>query len=98
MLEDTHPDVAKVVHKFNRTHHEVNYRPFADNPLNKDGSPVKVGDGINDYGVYVVQIDREHEMTNIDVKSELEKLYPKEKAVFKFNGEGWCNGFSLDEA
>lgn len=98
MLEDVHPDVAKVVYKFNRVHHEVNYRPFAQNPLKKDGSNVKVGESINDYGVYVVQIDRDYELTVKDSKSELEKLYPIEKAVFKFNGEGWTNGFSLPEA
>ena len=31
MLEMAHPDVAKTVWKFNRWHHEVNYRPFRDN-------------------------------------------------------------------
>ena len=98
MLEDVHPDVAKVVTKFNRIHHEVDYKPFANNPLKRSGSVVRVGDVVNDYGVYVVQIDREYEMTDKDVKSELEKLYPQNKAIFKFDGSGWQNGFSLDEA
>ena len=31
MLEDLHPDVAKVVWKFNRWHHSVNYKPFEIN-------------------------------------------------------------------
>ena len=33
MLEDLHPDVAKVVWKFNRWHHKVDYRPFKENKL-----------------------------------------------------------------
>ena len=31
MLEEMHPDVAKVVYKFNRWHHHVDYRPFKGN-------------------------------------------------------------------
>lgn len=33
MTERLHPDVAKVVWKFNRWHHQVDYRPFKDNKL-----------------------------------------------------------------
>ena len=33
MLVDMHPDVTKLVHKFNRVHHHVNYRPFKKNKL-----------------------------------------------------------------
>ncbi|NVK05826.1 MAG: hypothetical protein HWD92_13455 [Flavobacteriia bacterium] len=33
MLEVVHPDVAKVVWKYNRWHHEVNYKPFKSNRL-----------------------------------------------------------------
>lgn len=33
MLEVEHPDVCKVVWKFGRIHHEVNYLPFKDNEL-----------------------------------------------------------------
>lgn len=33
MLEELHPDVAKVVWKFNRWHHDVNYRKFKNNVL-----------------------------------------------------------------
>lgn len=35
MLADLHPDVAKVVFKFNRWHHHVDYRPFKANKLIK---------------------------------------------------------------
>lgn len=33
MLADLHPDVAKVVWRFNRWHHHVDYRPFKNNKL-----------------------------------------------------------------
>lgn len=33
MLEDMHPDVAKVAWKFNRWHHHVNYKPYETNKL-----------------------------------------------------------------
>ena len=50
MLADLHPDVAKVVWRFNRWHHRVDYSPFADNKLiPKEG--VKIPEGINEYGM-----------------------------------------------
>jgi len=53
MLADLHPDVAKVVNKFNRVHHHVNYKPFKNNKLIKvDGYELLVGkEKINDYGL-----------------------------------------------
>ena len=33
MLADLHPDVAKVVWRFNRWHHHVDYKPFKKNKL-----------------------------------------------------------------
>ena len=35
MLADLHPDVAKVVFKFNRWHHHVDYAGFKNNRLKK---------------------------------------------------------------
>ena len=47
MLEDLHPDVAKVVWRFGRWHHHVNYRPFKSNqPKLKDDYLV-----VDDYGL-----------------------------------------------
>lgn len=34
-LQDQHPDVVKVVWKYNRWHHLVNYKPFINNNLNR---------------------------------------------------------------
>ena len=50
MLADMHPDVAKVVWRFNRWHHHVDYKPFKNNRLVKK-SGVEVKDGINNYGI-----------------------------------------------
>ena len=54
MLEDMHPDVAKVVWKFNRWHHHVDYRPFKGVPLSRK---VDIGElpKINNYGMKYVE-------------------------------------------
>jgi hypothetical protein len=53
MLEDLHPDVAKVVWKFNRWHHHVDYRPFKKNTLIKKQGLV-VPDVVNNYGMKLI--------------------------------------------
>lgn len=53
MLEDMHPDIAKVVWKFNRWHHYVDYKKFKKNKLIKKENiiiPLK----INNYGMILV--------------------------------------------
>ena len=53
MLEVMHPDHAKVVWKFNRWHHQVDYRLFKQNKLiKKDGLPAL--SGINNYGMKLI--------------------------------------------
>lgn len=55
-LQRAHPDVVKVVWKFNRWHHEVDYRPFKKNRLiRKPG--VEISEGINNYGMKLVELD-----------------------------------------
>lgn len=50
MLEEAHPDVAKVVWKFNRWHHHVDYSPFKRNRLiRKPG--IEIPPGVNEYGM-----------------------------------------------
>lgn len=56
MLADMHPDVAKVVWKFNRWHHEVDYRAFKRNRL-KFVEGVEIPEGVNEYGMRLVDID-----------------------------------------
>jgi hypothetical protein len=49
-LIEQHPDVVKKVWRFERWHHEVNYKVFKKNKLiKKDGLVIK--DGINEYGM-----------------------------------------------
>ena len=53
MLAAMHPDVAEVVWKFNRWHHKVDYRPFANNQLIRSGVPIP--EGVNNYGLTKVE-------------------------------------------
>jgi len=55
MLRLMHPDVAKVVWKFNRWHHAVDYTSFKNNHLIKKEGLV-VPDGINNYGMVLTKI------------------------------------------
>jgi uncharacterized protein involved in tolerance to divalent cations len=58
MLAQMHPDVAKVVWKFNRWHHHVDYRPFKKNKLIKKDNLPKY-DKINNYGMKLVEMEYE---------------------------------------
>lgn len=48
-LYEQHPDVVRVVWRFNRWHHHVNYKPFAKNKLIR--KPDYNYSGINNYGM-----------------------------------------------
>lgn len=49
-LADQHPDIVKVTWKFNRWHHQVNYKPFKRNKLiRKKG--IEIEEGTNNYGM-----------------------------------------------
>jgi hypothetical protein len=56
MLVDMHPDVAKVVFRFNRWHHHVDYSRFKSNKLKKiiDTSQLPK---INNYGLMLVDLE-----------------------------------------
>lgn len=54
MLVDMHPDVAKLTKKFNRWHHNVNYKPFKSNLLHfKPDYQPKIG--TNNFGMELVR-------------------------------------------
>jgi len=55
-LQKQHPDVVKVVWKFNRWHHQVDYSPFKHNKLIKKQGIV-IPQGINNYGMKLVMRD-----------------------------------------
>jgi hypothetical protein len=52
MLTNLHPDVAKVVFKFNRWHHQVNYKPFKKNKLIRKQN-IEIKEQVNEYGMYL---------------------------------------------
>lgn len=52
MLAELHPDVAKVVWRFNRWHHHVDYRAFKKNRLIKHYANF---DGVNNFGMKLVR-------------------------------------------
>jgi hypothetical protein len=55
-LKAAHPDIVQLVWKFNRWHHQVDYRPFKNNKLiRKPG--IKIPDEPNEYGMKLVRID-----------------------------------------
>lgn len=55
MLADLHSDVASVVWKFNRWHHQVNYKPFKGNKL-KLLTTENTKEIINNYGMKLLSI------------------------------------------
>lgn len=55
-LQRQHPDIVKVTWKFNRWHHQVNYKPFKKNKLiRKDG--LIIPNRVNDYGMKLIEIN-----------------------------------------
>lgn len=57
MLEELHPDVAKVVWKFNRWHHHVDYKPFKSNKLILKEN-INLPTGVNNYGMKLVEVEK----------------------------------------
>lgn len=53
-LQRAHPDVVKIVWKFNRWHHQVDYRPFRGNKLIKRPD-ADIPQGVNNYGMKLVK-------------------------------------------
>lgn len=52
-LQRQHPDVVKVVWRYNRWHHQVDYRRFKNNPLIKRDD-IEIPQGVNNYGMKLV--------------------------------------------
>ena len=49
MLVDLHPDVARLVHKFQRWHHYVDYSGFTQQLIRREG--LEIPEGPNEYGM-----------------------------------------------
>jgi len=55
MLEDLHPDCSKVVWKFNRWHHHVDYKRFKTKLKRKEG--IIIPDVVNNFGMKLIDIN-----------------------------------------
>ena len=54
-LQQQHPDVCRVVWRFNRWHHHVNYKPFKNNKLIKKKG-LTIPSCVNNYGMKLIKI------------------------------------------
>ncbi len=54
-LQQQHPDVVKIVRKWGRWQHSVDYRPFKRNELIKKDDII-IPEGINNYGMQLVKV------------------------------------------
>lgn len=50
-LQRAHPDVTKIVWRYNRWHHQIDYRPFRKNKLEYRDDYVPSGQKVNNYGM-----------------------------------------------
>jgi hypothetical protein len=55
MIVRMHPDVARVVWRFNRWHHHVDYTPFKKNRLIRR-SGITIPEGVNNYGMVLKRV------------------------------------------
>lgn len=57
MMVDVYPRLSKIVHKFGRVHHEVNYKPFKKNKLKRvDNYDEVVTLGVDNYGMKLIML------------------------------------------
>jgi hypothetical protein len=55
MVVDVHPDVSKVVRRFSRIHHHVDYSRFKTQKLIRRDD-IEIPQGVNDYGMKLIQL------------------------------------------
>lgn len=81
MLVERFPQYAKLVWKFKRWHHEVNYTHFKQKLILKEEFKYlqdKDYNEINEHGAYIVKIDPKYHLDQkYDNKDFLEKKYPR---------------------
>ena len=58
MQVDLHPDVSKIVWRFGRVHHHVDYSPFKGNRL-KRIKQATIGEAVNNYGMKLRRVQSE---------------------------------------
>lgn len=65
-LVDWHPDVARLVWKFGRWHHQVDYKKFRRNKLIKKPN-LSIPNRVNEYGMILIELEHEKERQNRQV-------------------------------
>ena len=55
-LREQHPDIVKVIWRFNRWQHYVDYNVFKDLRLKKKEN-LNLGKGVNNYGMVIKEIE-----------------------------------------
>jgi hypothetical protein len=55
-LAEQHPDVVKVVWKFNRWHHQVDYSGFRRLNKLKFKDDIEIGEGVNNFGMVLKRV------------------------------------------
>ncbi len=56
-----HPDVSRIVWKFGRWHHHVDYMPFKNNPL-MPRDDVEIKSGVDNYGLELEKLDGDDDL------------------------------------
>ena len=77
MVVDMHPDITKLVWKFSRWHHQVDYTGFTQELKLKDG--VSKSLEVDEHGMYLVRVPREELTHEIDNRAYLEAHYNKDE-------------------
>lgn len=79
MLEQMHPDVAKVVYKFSRWHHHVDYSQFNQQlKLKPEYENTNFGEPINMYGMRVIVTNEDR---TDDTRSYIEQTYKDQPSL-----------------
>jgi hypothetical protein len=63
-LKEQHPDVVDVVWRFNRWHHDVDYKPFKKNKLIKKEN-IKIDKIIDNYGMVIKEFNEKMHITKL---------------------------------
>lgn len=76
MIVDMHPDVARLMFRFGRDHHYVDYTGFKQELHYKDGVKEALSPGFNNHGLSIVMTDETvGDRKNEKYRSELEQKY-----------------------
>jgi hypothetical protein len=79
MIEKMHPDLVKLVWKFNRWHHQVDYTVFKQELKLKEDVDLSIYDKIDNYGMKIIKTE---EVKTDNTKTSLEEKYSDEMSNY----------------